>query len=149
MQPPDHSRRPFAGGGPVVTLSHSNEQAGVPPTLRHEERIYYDLLARIQSGDYPQGTRLPTEHDLAAEFGVSRPVIRAALARLREVAADLITGSGSAIGLPTIRAGKTVTMDGLGARFNGTYRLTQTTHAIGGSGYTTTFQARKEVLENG
>ena len=40
-------------------------------------------------------------------------------------------------------------MAGMGARFDGTYRLTQTTHAIGGGGYTTTFQVRKEVLENG
>lgn len=72
---------------------------------------------------------------------------RAALARLRELAADLITGAGSAIGLPTLRAGATVTMTGLGARFDGVYRLTQTIHAIGGSGYTTAFQARKEVLD--
>ncbi len=72
---------------------------------------------------------------------------RAALARLRELAATLITGSGSSVGLPELRAGKTITMTGLGARFNGVYRLTQTTHAIGGSGYVTNFQARKEVLE--
>lgn len=72
---------------------------------------------------------------------------RAALARLRELAADLITGSGSALGLPTLRAGKTVTMVGMGARFDGTYRLTQTTHSLGGGGYTTSFQARKEVLD--
>lgn len=72
---------------------------------------------------------------------------RAALARLRELAADMITGSGASVGLPTLRAGTTVTMSGLGARFDGTYRATQTTHAIGGSGYTTSFQARKEVLD--
>lgn len=72
---------------------------------------------------------------------------RAALARLKELAADMITGSGSAIGLPTLRAGKTVRMAGMGARFDGVYRLTQTTHAIGGAGYTTTFRCRKEVLD--
>lgn len=72
---------------------------------------------------------------------------RAALARLRELAATMITGSGSAIGLPTLRAGKIITMAGMGARFDGVYRLTQTIHAIGGSGYTTTFQCRKEVLD--
>jgi uncharacterized protein len=72
---------------------------------------------------------------------------RAALARLKKLAADLITGSGSSIGLPTLRAGQTVTMAGMGARFDGTYRLTKTTHAIGGAGYTTTFEARKEVLD--
>jgi phage protein D len=71
---------------------------------------------------------------------------RAALAHLRAMAATLITGNGSSVGLPTLRAGKTVTLAGLGARFDGTWRLTQTTHAIGAGGYTTNFQARKEVL---
>ena len=82
-------------------------------------------------------------------IGSEEDAENAALARLRELAATLITGSGSAIGLPTLRAGKLVTMAGMGARFDGTYRLTQTTHASGGGGYTTTFQIRKEVLENG
>lgn len=72
---------------------------------------------------------------------------RAAEAKLRELAATLITGSGVSIGLPELRAGVTVTMVGLGARFDGTWRLTQATHTIGGSGYTTSFQARKEVLD--
>lgn len=72
---------------------------------------------------------------------------QAALARLRELAKTLITGSGSAVGLPTLRAGNLVTMSGLGARFDGIYRLTQTTHSIGSSGYTTSFQVRKEVLD--
>jgi Bacteriophage probable baseplate hub protein len=72
---------------------------------------------------------------------------RAALAHLTEMATTLITGSGSAVGLPTLRAGKTVTIAGLGARFDGLWRLTQTTHSIGAGGYTTSFQARKEVLD--
>jgi uncharacterized protein len=72
---------------------------------------------------------------------------RAALAHLRAMAATLITGNGSSVGLPTLRAGKMVTLAGLGARFDDTWRLTQTTHSIGGGGYTTTFQARKEVLD--
>jgi phage protein D len=72
---------------------------------------------------------------------------RAALAHLREMAATLITGSGTSVGLPTLRAGKTVQLTGLGARFDGIWRLTQTTHTIGGSGYATNFQARKEVLD--
>jgi phage protein D len=72
---------------------------------------------------------------------------RAAVRHLNDLAAELITGSGSAIGLPALRTGATVQMTGLGARFDGVYRLTQTTHAIGGSGYTTNFSARKEVLD--
>ena len=72
---------------------------------------------------------------------------KAALARLTEMANGLITGSGTAIGLPELRAGKTIAIKGLGARFDGTYRLTQTTHTIGSSGYGTSFQVRKEVLQ--
>lgn len=71
---------------------------------------------------------------------------KAATAYLREAARRLITGSGSSIGLPELRAGRTVALSGLGARFNGVYRLTRTTHTIGGSGYTTSFEARKLLL---
>lgn len=42
------------------------------------------LMQAIKSGAYGEDERLPTEHDLAAEFQVSRPVIREALKRLRD-----------------------------------------------------------------
>lgn len=74
---------------------------------------------------------------------------RAAVRHLNQLASELVTGNGSAIGLAALRSGATVQMAGLGARFDGVYRLTQTTHAIGASGYTTTFSARKEVLDGG
>ncbi|NAZ14730.1 phage late control D family protein [Glutamicibacter soli] len=72
--------------------------------------------------------------------------IKAADRRLRELAADLITGSGSTVGLPELRAGKMVRLSGMGARFEGNWRLTKTVHTLGASGYTTSFEARKEVL---
>lgn len=72
---------------------------------------------------------------------------REALAHLHKLASTMITGSGTSIGLPALRAGKLITIEGLGGRFDGVYRLTQTTHSIGGGGYTTTFQCRKEVLD--
>ncbi len=72
---------------------------------------------------------------------------KAADKRLQDLATELITGSGSSVGLPELRAGQVVTMAGLGARFDGDYRLTKTTHSLGGGGYTTTFDARKEVLK--
>jgi GntR family transcriptional repressor for pyruvate dehydrogenase complex len=47
--------------------------------------IVFERMHRaIKSGAYQPDERLPTEHDLAAEFEVSRPVIREALRRLRE-----------------------------------------------------------------
>jgi len=47
-------------------------------------RVYQGLLAQITAGDYRQNQRLPGEHELAAQFAVSRPVVREALGFLRE-----------------------------------------------------------------
>lgn len=57
---------------------------------------------------------------------------------------DLITGSGSTVGLPDLRAGRTIIIDGLGLRYSGKYLITETTHKISSSGYTTDFTARME-----
>ncbi len=47
--------------------------------------IVFERVERaIKSGAYRPDERLPTEHELAAEFEVSRPVVREALRRLRE-----------------------------------------------------------------
>jgi uncharacterized protein len=56
-----------------------------------------------------------------------------------------LTGSGSTVGDPRIKASKVIQLDGLGEQFSGLYRVTQATHTIDGSGYKTSFQARKEV----
>ena len=48
------------------------------------DKIYGDILNRILEGEYKEGERLPTEHEMAAEFQVSRPIVREALRRLRE-----------------------------------------------------------------
>lgn len=46
--------------------------------------VFERMLRAIKSGAYKADERLPTEHELAAEFEVSRPVIREALKRLRD-----------------------------------------------------------------
>lgn len=45
--------------------------------------VFEDLLKKISAGTYKAGSRLPTEFELAKAYGVSRPVIRSALAELR------------------------------------------------------------------
>ena len=66
-----------------ATQSASAHTLGVP-SERLENQVHARLLDAIRLGDYSLGQKLPSEHELAAEYGVSRPVIRAALARLRE-----------------------------------------------------------------
>lgn len=65
---------------------------------------------------------------------------------LESIAKDMLKGSGSIVGLPDLRAGSIVEIDGLGTRFSGRYFVTATTHAIGDSGYTTQFECRREEL---
>lgn len=72
---------------------------------------------------------------------------RKAKAYLTDLAKDLVTGSGSTVGLPELRAGRPVYIQGLGSRFSGRYLITTSTHAIGDSGYTTQFEARMEELK--
>lgn len=48
------------------------------------EVVFDRLFRAIKSGAYGPDERLPTEHDLAAEFQVSRPIVREALRRLRD-----------------------------------------------------------------
>ena len=46
--------------------------------------IYEQLFERIVGGEFPVNARLPSETELARRFGASRPVVREALARLRD-----------------------------------------------------------------
>ena len=48
------------------------------------DAVFDRILRAIKSGAYGVDERLPTEHTLAAEFQVSRPVVRDALQRLRD-----------------------------------------------------------------
>ncbi|MFT3973369.1 MAG: FadR/GntR family transcriptional regulator [Amaricoccus sp.] len=60
--------------------------AGDAPKARPglADRVYHLLYSRISNGDYPANRKLPSEKTLAEEFGVSRPILREALERLRE-----------------------------------------------------------------
>ncbi|HWI13640.1 MAG TPA: hypothetical protein VNT02_05275, partial [Burkholderiales bacterium] len=68
---------------------------------------------------------------------------------LADLASDMITASGTTVGLPDLRAGRNVKISGLGDRFNGVYFVTQTTHTLA-DGYRTQFTAkRKDPLQKG
>jgi DNA-binding GntR family transcriptional regulator len=47
-------------------------------------QVVAEIKKRIDRGDYPPGTLLPSEHQLVADFGVSRPTIVKSLSTLRQ-----------------------------------------------------------------
>lgn len=68
------------------------------------------------------------------------------IAELRRRLNKRLTGNGSCVGDPSIRAGKLVRLDGMGPDFSGDYRISSATHTINTSGYRTTFEAFKELI---
>jgi GntR family transcriptional regulator len=60
-----------------------NSAASQPtPRIPHHRAIAAEIEGRISSGQYPRGTLLKSETELAAEFGVSRMTLRHALSGL-------------------------------------------------------------------
>ncbi len=53
-------------------------------SIKLVDRVFDQLIERIRTGNYAPDSRLPGEHELASMLGVSRPVVRDALGRLRE-----------------------------------------------------------------
>ena len=62
------------------------------------DRVTAVLLEKIKNGEFPPGTRLPTEHVICERFGVSRTVIREAISRLKsEGLVEVRQGSGTIV----------------------------------------------------
>jgi GntR family transcriptional repressor for pyruvate dehydrogenase complex len=60
------------------------------------ERIYRSLLHAIVSGRFAKGSKLPSEPELAITYGVSRPVVRQALDKIRnDGLIESLRGSGN------------------------------------------------------
>jgi DNA-binding FadR family transcriptional regulator len=62
------------------------------------DRVCEQLRRLIERGEFPRDFKLPTEAELGTRFGVSRVVVRGALARLREEGyVRSLQGSGSVV----------------------------------------------------
>lgn len=62
------------------------------------DRVEEQIRRLIDRGEFPRDVRLPTEFELCRRFSVSRPVVRAALAKLREAGyVSSLKGSGTMV----------------------------------------------------
>jgi GntR family transcriptional regulator, transcriptional repressor for pyruvate dehydrogenase complex len=71
----------------------------MPPQPIEPRRLYRQIADQlrglVQTGEYPVGTRLPPERDLATQLGVSRPTVREAVIALEvEGLVEVRMGSG-------------------------------------------------------
>jgi phage protein D len=65
---------------------------------------------------------------------------------LRTKLNNRLTGKGSAIGDPQIRAGAVIRFEGLGPDWSGDYRVFSATNTIDSNGFRTSFEVRKELI---
>ena len=69
-----------------------------------------------------------------------------ARAKFNEMALEFITGEGSCIGNPKLKAGEVVELKRLGNRFSGLYYMVSCKHIVGENGYTTYFKVKRSAV---
>jgi phage protein D len=159
-----------AGGDPDTRLTYGDRLASVQirqsPDTTHTEVRAWDpdsvstTTATASAGDDGSGGAVSatsaatsgaagggTGDDDATTFVVPSMSRREAEA-VADPAAERLAGVpatavGRADGEPSVQAGATVELDGVGEHFGGRYRVTEATHRLGGDGYRTTFEAEE------
>jgi phage protein D len=126
-----------------VTVRGWDRQAQKPisVTVDHKDPAIRKLNANLDAyvGDRTQQT-------------VDLPVFTAAEAKQRAIAMltdrskEMVTAHGKTVGLPALRAGTLVNIQGIGSRLSGSYFVTKSTHTLGEAGYVTEFDCRREDL---
>ena len=134
------------------SLSTANQWQSV--TVRGWDRqAQKPIVATIDLSD-PQIKKInPNLHSLIQDRQqqtVNLPVFtlsdaqQRARALLLDRSKEIVTAHGKTVGLPALRAGTLVNIQGIGARLSGSYFVTKTTHTLGENGYTTEFDCRRE-----
>jgi hypothetical protein len=103
--------------------------------------IYPSLIGDVDEILGPQAKGKVLSIETTSYVTAARDILKELLPRLN----NRLTGSGSCIGNPRIKASRVIRLDGLGDQFSGLYRITSATHTFDASGYRTSFQVRKEV----
>jgi DNA-binding FadR family transcriptional regulator len=85
----------------MTAIEVANESAGTLDRQTLFEQLAAVIETRIVSGELKPGHRMPSEGALATQYGVSRPVVREALAKLRERGLiETFNGSGTFVRHP-------------------------------------------------
>ena len=105
-----------------------------------------------EGGRRSGGDMVENQYGVVEERILDRPVFtqqeadilaRSILNRLSE---GLVRGGAECIGIPEIRAGENIKLEGLGNKFSRKYYIERTTHTISNAGYSTTFNIKENTI---
>lgn len=139
----DDRRRP---GTPIATLRYGESLSSFSPEVNDAEQVktvevrHWDPASKdeiVGTAEQEEGSgKLVLRRTVGSE-DEARTI---AEAELNRVVDSFVTGSGETLGIPELRAGVTVRIEGVTGRFTGNYFVEQAAHSLGGSGYTTSLQ---------
>ena len=123
-------------------------QSNQDPILFLKERarrIGYDLSIKDDSKLFfgPNKTAKQAAN-LALTYGQSLIQFSPSLTITRQLGSVTTIGQGQAAGIPDLRAGTTLKLNGLGKRFGGEYLITEATHTIDDGSYLTEFSCQQQ-----
>jgi len=165
-------RAPLSNQSSQVTLKWGESLAAFSPRLSSFNQVSEvivkgwdpaskkEIIGKARGGDEHTslgGAQTATEiaesaHGTTQTFKVNQPIHSQAeadaLARahFNRLSMNFITGEGKALGDPVIKAGAVINMEGLGDKFTGSYYVVRATHIFNASGYSTSFDVKKNSL---
>ena len=137
---------------PTLTLSRQVSQV----TVRGwDSRTKQPIAVTAKASDLEGGDGTAGPEDASRALGGRQDVVvdapvtseeearELAVSLLRERAYEFITGTGEVMGMPELRPGDNLGLQGLGRRFSGLYYVKRVEHQIGTGGFMTRFEVRR------
>ena len=107
-----------------------------PSDLEYKEKGAKSAVDYIKSGERSSAEAFMHDIPIRSEEE-AKAIAKAIMARKNS---DFITGSCQCIGIPEIRPGTNIRIEGVGKRFNGVYYIKEAKHSISDGGYTTSLE---------
>lgn len=145
-------RAPTYESDPVVTLRYGDSIESFDPEINTADQVasvevrHWDPLAKEElvgsaSGGVGSGTTV-----VRAPVGSLDEANRLAEAALSRTTQGLVRAQGRTIGIPELVPGETVHVGDVSSRYSRDYYIEQTTHRLGPSGYSTSFDLSERAL---
>ena len=167
-----HFQRTRRGGSEIVTLKYgasllnftselntANQPTGVRVggwNIQTKEPIVGQAMRGSEEarerGRRSGGDMVEDQYGAAEEHITDSPVSSQqeadtrASSELNRQSEWLISGTAECIGLPEIRAGENIRLEGLGRKFSRRYYIESARHTIGSSGYSTSFSVKENTI---